>query len=88
MIVTILDWVGTVLVIIGTLLITLKTAFKPEVRLCSLGLYFTGNIVWMPFALLIGQYGLFITQIVLFVINLNGIFICIKAIKEQKKVKD
>ncbi len=69
----VLDWVGTFLIIIGTLLIASKNAFKPEIRLLGLSFYLISNIAWTPLAFLIKRPGLLLTQIVLFIINLNGI---------------
>ena len=86
MIVTFLDWTGTVLIILGSIIIASKKASKPKIRLFALSFYLASNVFWIPFAILLRTYGLLITQIVLFIINLRGIIYCfIESKKEERK---
>lgn len=87
MILIILDWIGTVFVVFGSFLITLKKARKPKIRLFALSSYLISNIFWIPFAIMLRTYGLLITQIFLFIINLRGIINCYKESKMEKKLK-
>lgn len=86
MIILLLDWIGTIFIIFGSFIITLKKAFKPKVRLIALSSYLASNIFWMPFAIMLGTYGLLVTQVVLFLINLRGIINCKSEIKLNKKL--
>ncbi len=83
MITIILDWTGTFFIILGSIFITSKKAFKPKIRLLTLSFYFLSNIFWIPFAIILETYGLLVTQIILLIINLKGIFNCFIEIKKR-----
>jgi len=77
----IIEWIGTVFVLVGGLLITRKRASNPKKRKVALYFYIVGTLAFGWFAWLIQAYGLLVTQTVFFFINLRGVVRCIKEIK-------
>jgi len=84
MLVIFLDWSGTIFIIIGSIIFTSRKASKPKIRLFALSFYLLSNIFWSPFAIILETYGLLVTQIILFVINIRGIIICLIEIRKVK----
>lgn len=84
MLITILDWSGTTCIIIGSVILTTKN-IKDKTRLMVFILYFISNILWIPMSLMIGTYGLLAAQIMLFMINVKGIYICQKKIRHERE---
>ena len=83
MIITILDWIGTFFIILGNYIITSERSFNPKIKLIAIIFYLISNIVWIPFAILLQVEGLLITQIILLLTNIKGIYYCIKKIKKK-----
>jgi len=84
MLITILDWVGTIFILIGNLIITSKLASKPKTRLFAISFYLVSNITWIPFAIMLETYGLLITQILLLFMNIKGIINCYKEMNKYE----
>lgn len=83
MLITILDWIGTIMVLIAAFILSSKKSSKPKNRMYGFIFFLISNILWIPFAILLHAYGLLITQIILFFINLRGIFNCVKINKNS-----
>jgi len=77
----IFEWIGTIFVLIGGLLITSKRASNPKIREVALFAYIVGTIAFGIFAYFIGAYGLLLTQTVFFFINVRGVINCIKEMR-------
>jgi len=80
MIATILDWTGTIFIIIGSIILA-KKDIKLNFRLLVFIFYLVSNILWIPMSLFLGTYGLLLAQIILFFINIKGIIVCFVEIK-------
>lgn len=74
----ILDFGGTVLIILASLILTSKTASNPKIRIKALLLFLGSNILWIPFAILLGTPWFLITQCILLILNIKGIIYCKK----------
>lgn len=72
----ILDWAGTTLIILASILLTSKKASKPKIRLKVFTLFLGSNLLWIPLAILLILPGFFLTQCILLIINLKGIITC------------
>jgi len=83
MITTILDWTGTIFIILGNFIITSERSFNPKIKLIALISYLISNILWIPFAILLNIEGLLITQVIFLLTNIKGIYYCIKKIKKK-----
>ena len=81
----ILDWGGTVLILIAAFIFTTKRAAIPKVRLAAICFYIGSGGFWIPYGIIIGianvSYGFLLTQIILLAINLKGIYNCTKEMK-------
>jgi len=85
MIIIILDWIGTIFILLGNYLISSKGAENSKIRFIALGFFLISNIVWIPFAILLGVEGLLATQILLMPMNIRGILILRKKLKNPNK---
>ena len=85
MLTLILDWTGTILIIIAAIILSSKISSNPKNRRWGFIFFLISNMFWIPFAILLQTYGLLITQVILFFINLRGIFNCIKEVKKDEK---
>ena len=83
MIITILDWIGTIMVLIAAFILSSKISSKPKNRMWGFIFFLVSNIFWIPFAILLQAYGLLVTQVILFFTNLRGIINCIKEAKNE-----
>lgn len=83
MLTIILDWTGTILILIAATILSSKISSKPKNRMWGFIFFLISNMFWIPFAIILKTYGLLITQIILFFINLCGIFNCIKEVKKD-----
>ena len=81
----ILDWSGTILIIIAAIILSSKITSHPKNRMWGFIFFLISNMFWIPFAIILQTYGLLITQVILFFINLRGIFNCIKEVKKDGK---
>lgn len=90
MIITTLDWVGTIFILLGNYMVSSKKAFRPKIRLFGLSFFLISNIVWIPFAILLEAEGLLTTQIILMTMNTRGIIILLFKLrnKEVKNVRN
>lgn len=79
----ILDWVGTVMVLIAAFLFTMKSSANPKVRIKALLFYLGSNAVWIPFAIILSTWGFLLTQIILLGMNIRGIIHCKREIKNE-----
>jgi len=77
----ILDWSGTIFVLIAAFIIGGKKASIPKVRLIGLVFFLTANALWVPMAIILQTWGLLMSQVILVLINLRGIINCIKEMK-------
>lgn len=84
MILMILEWLGTILIIIGIGLLASKKASKPQTRLLGLLLSLIGCASLAIFGFLIGAFGVMITQIGVISLDVWGINNCIKEIRYKK----
>ena len=85
-IISILDWCGTIFILLGNYIITTSLASKPKIRLIGISSFLLSNIFWMPFAIILGVEGLLITQILLMPMNIRGIRNCYKELKKLKTI--
>jgi len=79
----ILDWIGTIMVLIAAFILASKMSSNPKNRKWGFGFFLVSNIFWIPFAILLHAYGLLVTQVILFFSNLRGIINCIKEAKKE-----
>jgi hypothetical protein len=82
MITEIIDWTGTVMVLIAAFVFAMKKAYKPKLRLIGFSFFLLSNCVWIPLGIILQTWGFLLTQIVLVVINIKGVVNCWKEIKE------
>lgn len=75
-----LDWSGTILIILAAYILSSKKASNSKLRFKVFALFLGSNILWIPFAFILRAYGFFITQIILFFINLKGMITCKKEV--------
>lgn len=79
----ILDFCGTILVLIAAFIFATKKASKPKIRLIAFSFFLGSNIIWIPMGIIIGIIPFFIlTQIILLGINIKGIIVCKKEMKK------
>lgn len=69
----ILDYSGTVCVIIAALLFASKKANLPKTRKIAFTFFLLSNVFWIPMSLILQAYGLFISQIIMAIINTKGL---------------
>lgn len=74
---------GTIAILIGAILFTCKSAFKPKVRKLALISYLACNGFWIPMAILVGTWFMLVAQIVLFGINTRGLINIRREIKNE-----
>ena len=84
MLTIILDFIGTVFIILGGFVITSKKASNPKIRRLALIFYSISVLVWIPFTILIGAYFMFFSQLIFCYINGKGLYFCAKEIKNKK----
>lgn len=78
MLIQILDYLGTFFVIMAAFLFSSKSAAKPSIRKKAFILFLFSNALWIPMSILIGTYGLLVSQIILTMINIKGIVCIVK----------
>ena len=88
MIIDILDWIGSLFIIFGAIMITSKKESNPKIRIIALFLYYVSIIAWIPFSLMIRATGLFWSQIIFSFINLRGLYYCFKEIKKSRNLNE
>ena len=85
MLITILDWTGTIFILVGNYLVSSDGADKLTIRFIALSFFLISNIFWIPLAIILGVEGVFITQILLMPMNIRGILILRKKLKNPNK---
>lgn len=83
MLVIILDWSGTLFIILGSIILANKH-INSKHRLIVFILYLISNLLWIPMSLVVGTYGLLLAQAILLIINIKGIIICVIEIKKEE----
>ena len=86
MIVEILDWSGTILIIIAAFIIAHRKASNPNIRIKGLWLFFISNIVWIPLGFILNTPGFLLTQCILLAIDVKGIINCNKELRKDGRI--
>ncbi len=84
MIKLILEWLGTALILIGISLLASKKASKPKIRIYGLTLSLIGCSSLGIFGILIGAFGIAVTQLGVILLDIWGINNCIHEIKVSR----
>ena len=85
MLITILDWTGTIFILLGNYILTSKLDFRLKIRMIAISFFLISNFFWIPFAIILGVEGLLVTQIILMIMNIRGILILRKKLKNSNK---
>ena len=83
MIVDILDFCGTIMVLMAAFIFSMKRAYKPKLRLIAFSCFLGSNIVWIPMGFMVELPWFLFTQGVLVILNTKGIIICYKELKKN-----
>ena len=79
----ILDFCGTVMVLIAAFTFATKKASNPKIRIKAFLFFLGSNFVWIPMGIMLEIYWFLLTQIILLGINIKGIIVCKKEMKEE-----
>jgi len=79
----ILEWTGTILILAGILFLASKRASNPKTRIKGLLTTIIGCIFLGTFAIISGLWGVLATQTGVTIINIYGIYNCLKEIKND-----
>ncbi len=82
MIELILEWLGTILILIGITFLASKKASKPKTRMYGLITVSIGCILLGIFGIIIGAFGVAVTQLGVILLDIWGINNCIREMKE------
>ena len=74
----IVDWIGTICVLIAAFIFAMKKAYKPKLRMIAFVFFLGSNAMWIPLGIILNTWGFLLTQSVLVIINIRGIINCRK----------
>jgi hydrogenase-4 membrane subunit HyfE len=88
---TIIDWIGTISLLVAAFYFTGKKASNPKIRFLALIGYNIGAVCYMLLGIVFGTLGLIITQFFFILINMRGMINCYLEQKKyfiQKSIED
>ena len=83
--INIIDWLGTILIIIAAFYISSKKNLEPKIRIKAFSFYIMGCTCLIFLGSLVHTYGLIVQQIILMFFNMRGL---IHGIKDLRRINN